>query len=79
MASPSEVKAYLKERHRASLGEIAIHFDTTADAAKGLLDIWLVKARVRKVEAETSGCASSCVKGCCDPGQAAEVYEWVGP
>lgn len=79
MTSPSEVKAYLKERRRASLGEIAIHFDTTADAAKALVEIWLAKARVRKVEAEAGACATTCVKGCCDPGQAAEVYEWVGP
>lgn len=75
MARPSEIKAFLMERRRSSLGEIAVHFDTTSENARALLEPWLAKNKVHRVQPETA-CAGSCGRACCNGGLAAEVYEW---
>lgn len=67
-----EVKAYLMERHRAGLGEIATHFDTSPDTVRQLLGHWIAKGRVRQVD------AGSCAAGCHCHIRQDEIYEWVG-
>lgn len=76
MATLMDVKSYLSGRGRASLSDISIGLDTTVDAAKALLDVWIKKARVRQIP---SDCGSSCGKSCCDSKNShAEVFEWLG-
>lgn len=71
----SQIRDYLKQRGQCTLSDIALHFDTDADAVRGMLDIWLRKGKVEKRSA-TASCGSSCQS--CDPA-ATEVYYWVEP
>jgi len=68
-----EVKAYLMERHRAGLGEIATHFDTSPDTIRQMLGQWIAKGRVRKVD------NGSCAAGCHCAIRHDEIYEWIRP
>jgi putative ferrous iron transport protein C len=68
----TELKSYLKLNKKAVVKDMAYHFDTTPDAIKGMLEHWIRKGKVRRVE------GSLCNKGCCkaDPTHL-EIYEWV--
>jgi putative ferrous iron transport protein C len=71
--TPSEVKVYLVERHRAALGDIAVHFGSSPDAVRQVLGHWLAKGRVRLLTER------SCAGGCSCAKRPDEVYEWVRP
>ncbi|MBL4712776.1 MAG: FeoC-like transcriptional regulator [Gammaproteobacteria bacterium] len=68
----SDIRDYLKQRNQCTLSDIALHFDTDADAARGMLDIWIRKGKVEKSYV-TASCGTSCQA--CDPA-ATEVYIW---
>ena len=68
----SEIRDYLKQRGQCTLSDIALHFDTDADAMRGMLDVWIKKGKVVKQSA-TSSCGTSCQS--CDPA-ATEIYSW---
>lgn len=68
----SQVRDYLKQRGQCTLSDIALHFDTDADAVRGMLDIWIRKGKVEKSSA-TESCGTSCQS--CDPATT-EVYSW---
>ena len=68
----SDIRDYLKQRGQCTLSDIALHFDTDADAIRGMLDIWVRKGKVEKVSA-TESCGTSCQS--CDPATT-EVYIW---
>ena len=50
----AEVRDYLKQRGQCSLSDIALHFDTDADAVRGMLGIWIKKGKVEKRSATAS-------------------------
>ncbi len=68
----SQIRDYLKQRGQCTLSNIALHFDTDADAIRGMLDVWIKKGKVEKRSA-TESCGSSCQS--CDPAST-EVYIW---
>ena len=68
----SKIRDYLKERSQCTLSDIALHFDTDADAARGMLEVWIRKGKVEKRSA-TDTCGTSCQS--CDPATT-EVYSW---
>lgn len=68
----SLVRDYLKQRGQCTLSDIALHFDTDADAVRGMLDVWIKKGKVERRSA-TASCGTSCQS--CDPA-ATEVYVW---
>lgn len=68
----SQVRDYLKKRGQCTLSDIALHFDTDADAIRGMLEVWIRKGKVEKRSA-TNSCGTSCQS--CDPA-ATEVYSW---
>ena len=68
----AEIRDYLKQRGQCTLSDIALHFDTEADAMRGMLDVWIKKGKVIKQSA-TSSCGTSCQS--CDPA-ATEIYVW---
>ncbi|VAW50160.1 hypothetical protein MNBD_GAMMA06-1711 [hydrothermal vent metagenome] len=68
----SQVRDYLKKRGQCTLSDIALHFDTDANAVRGMLEIWIKKGKVEKQSA-TASCGTSCQS--CDPA-ATEVYTW---
>jgi len=67
----SDLRSYLVEHKRAALIDMARHFDTDADALRGMLTTLERKGWVRKLPAGT-GCNSGCC-GCDPAGQ--ELYE----
>ena len=69
----SELRDYLKQQHRLSLLEMANHFDTDADALRGMLAKWISKGKVKRIDMGAAY-GTSCCK--CDPAMT-ELYEWV--
>lgn len=68
----SELRDYLEARGRASLQELALHFDTEPDALRGMLAHWIRKGRASRRSAGVS-CGSRCTQ--CDPASV-EIYVW---
>lgn len=77
MMTLTAVRDYLKLRHNASLEEIALHFDASPDAVRGILDQWIAKGKARKlpIGAVCSNAGSGCGCGC----KAQDIYEWLEP
>jgi len=71
----SEIRAYLSQRGRASLADIALHLHVSPDAARGMLELWERKGRVCRMAA---ACGGTCAKGCghCPESTANEIYAW---
>jgi hypothetical protein len=67
----SDLRDYLATRGRTSLVDLRARFQVDDDALRGMLDVWIRKGRVRRLDATCSGC--------CGCGGSAEVYEWVKP
>ena len=68
----TELKAYLISKGKAPLIDMAHHFDVAPDAVKGMLEHWIRKGKVRRLE------GSACDKGCCQTEPVnLEIYEWV--
>ena len=70
----SDIKRYLAARGQATLADMALHFQSSPDAVRGMLEVWAGKGKVRRHLAAAS-CGSSCSK--CDPASV-EIYEWIG-
>lgn len=69
--TPSQVKAYLQERGRASLTDIAVHFSSSPEAARQVVQLWRDKGRVRLLTESCCGTTS------CNCGKKPDdVYEW---
>ncbi|MCW8917012.1 MAG: FeoC-like transcriptional regulator [Magnetovibrio sp.] len=67
----SNIRSYLSERGRAPLSDMSVHFDSSPDALRGMLQHLIHKGRVREVE------GNSC-NGCCKCApETLEIYEWV--
>ncbi|KJS43041.1 MAG: hypothetical protein VR70_03040 [Rhodospirillaceae bacterium BRH_c57] len=71
----SEVKAYLVDRRRAGLSDIAIHFGSSPDAVRHALRHWEDKGRVRVLSG--GGSCSGSGAGCSCAKKAEDVFEWV--
>ena len=69
----SDVRDYLRDRGQATLGDIALHFDTDSQAVRGMLDVWVRKGRVERTTLMPA-CGSSCSK--CDMATT-EIYRWL--
>ena len=68
----SDLRSYLKERKSVTLRDLMLHFDTDADALRGMLQVLITKNYVKKTSA-TEACGTSCCK--CDS-TLTEIYEW---
>jgi len=68
----TEIKNYLKVRKRASLIDLAHHFEQTPAAIEGMLAHWIRKGKVQRLVGQF------CNKGCCQVERSQlEIYEWV--
>ena len=65
------VKAFMMERRRAALSDIAIHFGSSPDAVRQIMGLWLDKGRVRVLE------GGPCKGGCTCATPPEDVYEWI--
>jgi hypothetical protein len=70
------VRRYLQVHQRATLGDLALHFDVAPEAMRGMLETWLRKGRVRELAYEAT-CNTSCPTACDDT--AMTIFEWVEP
>ena len=70
----ADLRDYLAEHKRASIGDMANRFGVEPDALRGMLEHWTRKGRVRRVEAPASPCAPC---GKCGSGGTQDVYVWV--
>ena len=70
----SDIGAYVKQRGRVSLEDVALHFDAEPDAVRGMLEVWIRKGKISK-----SRLGTSCGAGCdqCKPATT-EIYVWGG-
>lgn len=73
--TPSRLSDYLKQRGRASLAEVAIHFDVDPSAARGMLDMLIDKGRIRELSVGTCGDAGGCS---CANERPLHMFEFVG-
>lgn len=71
----SELKTFMSERRRASVMDISIHFGTSAAAVHLMLDQWMAKGRVRRLDAQ--GCCPKSGGGCACKEKPPEVFEWL--
>jgi len=69
----SDLRDYIKKRHKVALVDLINHFHMDADALRGMLGKWISKGKIKKLTLE-SDCGTSCCK--CDPALT-ELYEWV--
>jgi len=70
----SDIRSYLADKGEATLADVALHFDITPDAARGMLEVWMRKGKVSRRMISAS-CGSNCNQ--CDPA-ATEIYVWGG-
>jgi len=68
----SDIKGYLQAHGQATLKDIALHFDASPEAVRGMLEHWIRKGRVEK-QLLNDACQSACTQ--CDPGDT-EIYLW---
>lgn len=70
----AELKNYLTRNRRATLGDLACHFDIAPEAIKGMLGQWIKKGKVARLDG-----VPDCCRGCgkCHGGINMELYEWI--
>jgi len=66
------LKTYLSKRNRASVAEIAIHFNASPALVRDLVGHWQARHRIRAISGKGACGGCSCR---CDGED--EVYEWV--
>jgi putative ferrous iron transport protein C len=66
-----QLQQYLRTHPSASLEELTRHFDSDADALRGMLNQLIRKGRVHKVAGKQCGGCHSCAP------ESLELYEWV--
>lgn len=69
----ADIRRYFMTRRKATLADLALHFDSDPDAMRGMLAQWIRKGRV--VKSDLSACCSHTCSGCCSK-TAMELYEW---
>ncbi|HYN39392.1 MAG TPA: FeoC-like transcriptional regulator [Rhodospirillales bacterium] len=69
----ADVRDYLAQRGRAPLSDLCCRFGVDEDALRAMLEHWIRKGRVRRLDAGSGACGGCC--GCAD--KVPEVYEWV--
>lgn len=71
----SDLKAYMAQCGRASMTEICIHFDTTASAVAPMLDQWIAKGRLRRLDGAGACGKAGTQCSCKEPPP--PVFEWL--
>lgn len=70
----TELKIYLQEKKRVTLIDIALHFSTSPEAMRGMLEHWIRKEKLRLLPIDSVCSDRSCCK--CNP-MSLEIYEWI--
>ena len=71
----SELRILVQEMGQISLKELSLHFGSDESAIEAMMDRWIQKGLVKKVEPTKAQCS-----GCAFCGDDARFhYEWIGP
>jgi putative ferrous iron transport protein C len=70
----ADLREYLRDKGRASLSDLVLHFGVDPHALRGMLGKWIHKGRVRLSTPGGTACGTTCCQ--CDP-LLTEIYEWV--
>ena len=46
----ADIKHYLSSQHSATLNDLSIHFDTAPEALRDMLQLWVQKGKIRKIQ-----------------------------
>ncbi len=67
-----DIRRYLELHQQASLHDIALHFDLDPDVARGMLEFWVSKGRIRHIQQQVD-----CGGGCnCSSRENFDLYQW---
>lgn len=70
----TEIKEYVQQRKVVSLKEVALHFKADESAVVPMVERWVEKEKIKKVEMTAGQCA-----GCTSCDSSIRVhYEWLG-
>jgi hypothetical protein len=69
----AEVRDYIASRRRVPLSDLVARFDIDADALRAMLEQWIRKGRLRRLDVEAKSCGTCCGCTTAEP----EIYEWV--
>lgn len=72
----SQLKAFMIERKRASINEIALHFGSAPDAVRPMIEIWVAKGRMARLD-QQGGCGKMGASCSCHAAPS-EIFEWQG-
>ncbi len=67
-----QIRHYLEQHQQASLRDIAVHFDLDPEVARGMLEFWVSKGRIRHVPQQVD-CNGSCD---CVAREKLDLYQW---
>lgn len=71
MSILTDIRNYLQQHQRASLDDIALHFDTPPEAIRGMLEHWIARGKIHQCPPNAcAGCQTSCSSA---PG---DIFEW---
>ncbi len=70
----TEIKKYLIQHNRVTLGDLARHFDIEPETIKGMMAQWIKKDRVLQTD-RRAGCSKNCER-CFDRKTMEIIYEW---
>jgi len=70
------LKKYIKECKKVSLRDIALHFDTDPGAIEQMLNVWIGKGIIRRVQKEKQNTCHGCARAYCDEASMI-LYEWL--
>lgn len=70
----ADIKSYLQLNKVASLNDLTIQFDADPETIKDMVNVWIRKGKVQKIEDLNIGCGKCCS---CKMAQD-EIYEWIG-
>lgn len=69
----TEIKEYLITHKRVFVPDVATHFNVPPEVAHAVLDHWVRKGKVSRLDVEGQ-CQAGCGKPCSGP---LDVYEWI--
>lgn len=69
------IRNLLQDRGQASLTDLSLHFRTSPEAMRGMVEHWVAKGQVCRL----SCAGSACSRGCGSCSAAPELYCWVRP
>jgi len=69
----SDLKSYLVRHKRVPIGDLVSHFNAEPDAIRGMLDLFIRKGQVRRMDGgDTCGGCQGC------DAHVLEFYDWTG-